>query len=72
MIKIDTEIKKQKLKTRMISQVHDELLFEVHSKEEKFIGEIINIMETGHEQFIKFDTPIKVDSGSGKNWSEAH
>ena len=72
MIKIDTEIKKQKLKTRMISQVHDELLFEVHSKEEKFIEEIINIMETGHEQFIKFDTPIKVDSGSGKNWSEAH
>jgi hypothetical protein len=29
-------------------------------------------MKTGHEQFIKFDTPIKVDSGSGKNWSEAH
>ena len=72
MIKIDTEIKKQKLKTRMISQVHDELLFEVHNKEEKFIEEIINIMEKGHEEFIKFDTPIKVDSGSGKNWSEAH
>ncbi len=72
MIKIQNVLKKEKLKSRMISQVHDELLFEIHEKEESAIETIKYIMEKEHIQFRNFSTPIRVDSGKGSNWGEAH
>ncbi len=72
MIKIHNFIKDENLMSKMISQVHDELLFEIHIKEENIVDKIKNIMESCHKEFIKFETPIKVDFGKGKNWGEAH
>jgi len=72
MIKIQYVLKKEKLKSKMISQVHDELLFEIHEKEEDVIDKIKHIMENEHIQFRDFNTPIRVDSGKGNNWGEAH
>jgi len=72
MIKIQYVLKKEKLKSKMISQVHDELLFEIHEKEEDVIDKIKHIMENEHIQFRDFNTQIRVDSGKGNNWGEAH
>jgi DNA polymerase-1 len=69
MINLHHRIQREKLATRMIMQVHDELVFEVPLSEletaKKMIGEEM-------EGAIKLDVPIKADLGVGKNWLEAH
>ena len=58
MISIDHEIQKNSYKSKMISQVHDELVFEVHkSEKEVFIKLVIDNMEIA----IKLSVPVKVD-----------
>ena len=59
-------------KSKMTSQVHDELLFEIHKNEKDLIPEITKLMETSHQKYKSFKTPIKVDFGGGLNWGEAH
>jgi DNA polymerase-1 len=56
----------------MTSQVHDELLFEIHKDEKDIITQIIQLMEESHQKYKSFKTPIKVDFGGGLNWGEAH
>ncbi|MFZ1290123.1 MAG: DNA polymerase I, partial [Melioribacteraceae bacterium] len=69
MINIHNELEKRKTKTKMILQVHDELLFDIHKNEvDELTPMIKNIMETS----MKFEVPIIVDTGIGKNWLEAH
>ncbi|MBK7106721.1 MAG: DNA polymerase I [Ignavibacteriae bacterium] len=69
MINIHNELEKRKTKTKMILQVHDELLFDIHKNEVDELRPIIkNIMETS----MKFNVPIIVDTGVGENWLEAH
>jgi DNA polymerase I len=69
MINIHRELVERKLKTRMLLQVHDELVFDVHRPEEKEVrGLVADKMRTA----IKLDTPIEVEMGSGGNWLEAH
>jgi DNA polymerase-1 len=69
MIDIQKEIKKEKLKSKMILQIHDELLFEFPKEEEdKLIPLVVNSMEKA----MRLKVPIIVDYGSGKNWYEAH
>ncbi len=68
MIKIDEFLKKWNYKTKMIMQVHDELVFEVHKSEiELMKKEIKNIMEN----IISFEAKLFVDLWMGKNWTEA-
>jgi DNA polymerase-1 len=69
MLNIWRRLKKENLKTRMLLQVHDELLFEA-PEEEKAI--IMPLVKEEMENAIKLDVPIKVDIGIGKNWAEAH
>jgi len=69
MINIWNGLKKQRLKTRMILQVHDELLFEVPENE---IEDAKKLIKCGMENAIKLSVPLKVDIGAGKNWAEAH
>ena len=54
---------------RMIMQVHDELVFEV--KEDR-VEELTVLVKDLMESAVKLDIPLKVDSGVGDNWDEAH
>ncbi len=59
----------KKTKSRLLLQVHDELIFEVQSSElEKIKAKIIQVMEG----VVSFRVPLKVGVGVGKNWGEAH
>jgi DNA polymerase-1 len=69
MINIHEQLKKNRLKSRMVLQVHDELLFEVHDDE---ISEVTSIVVEGMEGAFELSVPLKVEHGIGKNWSEAH
>lgn len=68
MINIHNTIKEEKLKSKMILQVHDELVFEVPKKESDFIKEMV---KTKMEGAAKLKVPIKVEIRAGKNWLEA-
>lgn len=65
---IQSYIEKEKLKSRLIMQVHDELVFEIKNEEEAFIPEIIEMMKHA----IDLDVPLELDAGRGANWEEAH
>jgi len=69
MIKIFNQLKEKKLSTKMIMQVHDELVFEVPKKEIDVVKEMVR---SEMENAIELSVPIKVDIGIGKNWLEAH
>ena len=69
MINIHRELLAQKLKTRMLLQVHDELVFDVYRPEEKQVRPMIaEKMRTA----IVLEAPIEVEMGVGENWLEAH
>ena len=61
-------IKKRNLKSKMIIQVHDELVFDC-LKEEK--DEIVNIMTNVMENVCKLEVPLKIEIEYGNNWYEA-
>jgi len=67
MINLAAEMKKQKLKSKMLLQVHDELVFEVPEGEMDIMRALATrVMETA----VKLSVPIKVDTKAGKNWGE--
>jgi DNA polymerase-1 len=69
MIHIQNRIEELGLSTKMIMQVHDELVFEVPEEElQKTLPMIQNEMET----VMSLSIPMKVSIHSGKNWAEAH
>ena len=73
MPRVNNFIVKNKLKTKVLLQVHDELLFESPIDELQIIQkEVSKLMETSHEKHICLNVPIKVDIGIGKNWADAH
>ena len=68
MINIFNQFKKEKLESKMILQIHDELIFNVLKKEEKKVKEIvIKYMENAY----KLNVPLKVDVSEGNNLYEA-
>ncbi|MEC7186405.1 MAG: DNA polymerase I [Bacteroidota bacterium] len=69
MININSEFKKQSLKSKMLLQVHDELVFDVHNSEKDRIQDIV---KTTMESAVKLKVPLKIDLEFGKNWLEAH
>ena len=69
MININSELKKQSLKSKMLLQVHDELVFDVHKSEK---DQIKDIVKTTMESAVKLKVPLKIDLEFGKNWLEAH
>jgi len=69
MIKIHERLKQERLRTKMLLQVHDELVFEVPQEEGETISLLVKEeMEGVHE----LDVPLKVDIRRGNNWDEAH
>ena len=69
MIRLSRNLKKIKLNSKMILQVHDELLFECPVKEKK---EIESLVRKEMEGACTLSVPLVVDIGWGKNWNEAH
>ena len=69
MLAIDSWLTEQALETRMIMQVHDELVLEVPDSELKDVPETIASLMSGVAQLR---VPLRVDVGSGANWAEAH
>ena len=69
MININKIMYEKKLKSKMVLQVHDELLFEVPDNEEDFM---LKLIKGEMENSIKLSVPIKVDCKSGFDWHEIH
>lgn len=69
MIKIDHELDREKLQTKMLLQVHDELVFESPIAEVETASKLI---KTEMESAIKTKVPLLVEVGVGDNWLEAH
>ena len=69
MINIHNELNKKQAKTKMILQVHDELLFDAHKDE---VDELLPVIKNLMENAMPMDVPILVDAGIGDNWLDAH
>ena len=69
MIDVQSEIEKQNLKSKMLLQVHDELVFDMHKDEENLLKDLV---KRNMENAVELDVPIIVDLGIGNNWLEAH
>lgn len=69
MIAVDAWLQKDKPRVKMIMQVHDELVFEVHKDDVTAVSEKIHELMEGS---MKLDVPLLVEVGSGANWDEAH
>ena len=69
MVAIDRRLTQEKLRTRMLLQVHDELLFEVPEQEVERVKKLVREVMEG---VIPLCVPLRVDIGTGKNWAEAH
>jgi len=67
MVNIEKSLKEQELKSRMIVQIHDELLFEVYKGEEK---EITAMAKKEMENSVQLKVPLAVDVKTGSNWGE--
>ena len=69
MIQIHKWLEREKLKTKMIMQVHDELVFDLHHEEQEIVKpKGIELMRSA----VILDVPMEVEVGIGKNWLEAH
>jgi DNA polymerase-1 len=69
MINIHRWINKEKLKSKMTMQVHDELCFDVHKDEVEIVkANIVNLMKYA----VHLEVPMEVEVGVGLNWLEAH
>ena len=69
MLDIHDALKEKGLRSRMILQVHDELLFEVPDVEAE---EAAALVEQGMQEAVELTVPLVVEHGMGKNWAQAH
>jgi DNA polymerase-1 len=73
MVQLHRNLSDHKDQISMLMQVHDELVFEINeNKIEKFTNIILPIMETANLPIVPLNVKLKVDTGYGKNWAEAH
>ncbi|MEE4177744.1 MAG: DNA polymerase I [Bacteroides sp.] len=69
MIAIHREMKEKQMKSRMLMQVHDELVFEVQLDE---VDEMKALVEDKMKNAMQLDVPVLVEMSTGNNWLEAH
>ena len=69
MIKIHDEFNNMQLASKMVLQVHDEMVFDVHLPEKDIVHKIV---KQNMEKAYTTKVPLKVDIGFGNNWLEAH
>jgi DNA polymerase-1 len=69
MINIHNELNRLKAKTKMVLQVHDELIFDAYKSE---IDDLKSIIKKMMENALPLKVPVVVDTGVGDNWLDAH
>ena len=69
MLAIDDWLQKEKPLVKMIMQVHDELVFEVH---DSVLDESKRKIKGLMEECMRLNVPLRVDIGTGLNWDQAH
>ena len=69
MVLIHRDLEQNGLKTRMLLQVHDELVFDLFRSEENVVRKLV---EENMKNAIQLEVPLEVEIGAGKNWPEAH
>ncbi|MBE3127635.1 MAG: DNA polymerase I [Candidatus Atribacteria bacterium] len=67
MIKIDESFKKERFKSRLLLQIHDELIFEIYQPE---LEKVKSIIKEIMEHSLELSVPIKVNLKTGNNWAE--
>ena len=69
MINIHNWMKEEKLRSKMIMQVHDELVFDTHREEEQLlVSKVEDLMKNAYP----LEVPMEIGIGLGQNWLEAH
>ena len=69
MIAVDQELRERKMRSRMVLQIHDELVFDAVPEE---IDELKALVVDKMENIVKLSVPLTVECNYGKNWLEAH
>jgi DNA polymerase-1 len=69
MVRVDTALREGGFETRMLLQVHDELVFEVPRRE---VERVRPLVEEGMMNALPLKVPVVVEMGTGDNWLEAH
>jgi DNA polymerase I len=69
MIEVDKEMTLQKVQSKLLLQVHDELVFDVHNSEKELMKSLV---KKAMENAVKMVVPLDVEVDFGKNWLEAH
>jgi len=69
MVNVQKALVEQKLNTRMLLQVHDELIFDLDPSEEAAVRALVT---EGMKNALDLKCPIEIDIGLGDNWLEAH
>lgn len=68
MIKVNQQLKNNHMKSRLVLQVHDELLIEAHKDE---VEEVKRILKASMEDAAELEVPLEIDMHTGENWYEA-
>ena len=69
MINVQQEMEQREMKSKMLLQVHDELVFDMHNSES---SELKTLVKEKMVQAVSLQVPLIVDIGEGLNWLEAH
>ncbi len=69
MVRISEEFERLNMQTKMVLQVHDELVFDVYKPELETVRELVTV---AMQSVVSLSVPLTVDSGTGSNWLEAH
>ncbi len=69
MVRVAELLDERGTRTRMLLQVHDELVFDLHREEKE---ELVPKIEEAMKNALPLDVPVVVESGTGENWLEAH
>ena len=69
MIKVQSEMEQEQLKSKMILQVHDELVFDVYNQEKELLEDLV---KRNMENAVDLIVPLDVEYKVADNWLEAH
>ena len=69
MLRVDKALRERNLKSRLLLQVHDELVIEATNDER---DEVVELLKSEMGKAMDLSVPLDVDVGQGQNWAEAH